>query len=293
VVEAKARAVGAERWLVELSELIAGLEHDWAIRVGSAFPDATEAFVADATLGDGTSAVVKVVVPRDGAAAAREITALRLCAGIGCVALLRDDVARGALLLERLGPSLYEEGLPVVRRHEILCATARRVWRPVPASGLETGEVKASWLAGWIVSAWEELGRPCGRAAVEDAPACAARRGEAHDPSRAVLVHGDVHQRNALRAGQGYKLVDPDGLAAEPQYDLGIIMREDPVELLEGDPAARARRLAAWTGLDATSIWEWGVVERVSTGLLGTKVGLEPVAGQMLRAAVAVVGVRA
>ena len=89
-------------------------------------------------------------------------------------------------------------------------------------------------------------------------------------------------------APEGYKLVDPDGLEAEPEYDLGIIMREDPVELLRGDPMGRAERLAARSGLDATAIWEWGVVERVSTGLLGTQVGLQPMASQMLGAADAV-----
>jgi len=50
----------------------------------------------------------------------------------------------------------------------------------------------------------------------------------------------------------GFKLVDPDGLLAEPEYDLGIIMREDPEELLQdADPRDRAHKLAAWTGLDA------------------------------------------
>jgi streptomycin 6-kinase len=78
----------------------------------------------------------------------------------------------------------------------------------------------------------------------------------------------------------------PTACSPEPEYDLGIIMREDPVDLMqEGDPMARARRLAALTGLDAQAIWEWGAVERVSTGLLATKVGLQPVAGQMLQAA--------
>ncbi len=62
-------------------------------------------------------------------------------------------------------------------------------------------------------------------------------------------------------------------------------MREDPVELLHGDPMERARRLSAWTGRDPTAIWEWGVVERVSTGLLGTKVGLQPEARHMLETA--------
>jgi streptomycin 6-kinase len=82
----------------------------------------------------------------------------------------------------------------------------------------------------------------------------------------------------------GFKLVDPDGLLAEPEYDLGIVMREDPVQLLQGDPQDRARWLATRTGLDPIAIWEWGVVERVSTGLLGTLVGLQPVARQMLAA---------
>jgi len=58
-----------------------------------------------------------------------------------------------------------------------------------------------------------------------------------------------------------------------------------PLELLVGDPQERARWLAARTGLDPTAIWEWGVVERVSTGLLGLQVDLQPVANQMLEVA--------
>ena len=98
---------------------------------------------------------------------------------------------------------------------------------------------------------------PCSARAVAAALACAERRVAAHDDERAVLVHGDVHQWNALRAGDGFKLVDPDGVLAEPEYDLGILMREDPVELMAGDPRARARWLARRCGLDAAAIWEW------------------------------------
>jgi streptomycin 6-kinase len=59
-------------------------------------------------------------------------------------------------------------------------------------------------------------------------------------------------------------------------------MREDP---LESDWRHRAAWLAERTGLDEEAIWEWGVVERVSTGLLGTRVGMQPIARQMLDAA--------
>jgi streptomycin 6-kinase len=285
VVRQKAFAAGAREWLDDLPLLVASLEQEWGIAVGDAYSDSTEALVAAATCEDGTPAVLKLLVPRSDDAAANEITVLRLTAGEGCVRLLRDDASRGALLLERLGPSLHELELPILRRHEILCSTAMRVWRPAPGCGLPTGAAKCRWLADFITATWEELDHPCSEHAVDHALACARRRAEAHRDEQAVLVHGDVHQWNALQAPDGFKLVDPDGLHAEAEYDLGIIMREDPLDLLDGDPHERARWLAARTGLDAVAIWEWGVVERVSTGLLGTKVGLQPVAGQMLAVA--------
>jgi streptomycin 6-kinase len=271
--------------LDDLPSLVASLEQEWSVAVGDAYSDSTEAFVAKATCEDGTPAVLKLLVPRSGDAAENEITVLRLTRGEGCVRLLRDDPARGALLLERLGPSLYELGQPIGRRHDILCSTVARVWRPAPDCGLPTGAEKGRWLEDFVASTWEELNRPCSERAVDHAIACAARRVVAHHDERAVLVHGDVHQWNALEAEDGFRLVDPDGLLAEPEYDLGIIMREDPLDISDNDPHERARWLAARTGLDATGIWEWGVVERVSTGLLGTKVGLQPVSRQMLAVA--------
>lgn len=285
VVRNKALAAGAAHWLDELPALVASLEREWHVVVGRPFADATEAFVAEATLDDGTSTVLKVIVPRDGDAAMNEIKVLRLTRGEGCVALLRDDAERGALLLERLGRSLYELALPIEERLEILCSTAARVWRPAPDSGLPTGADKGRWLADSITTTWEELDRPCSERAVAHALACAARRIDAHDDERAVLVHGDVHQWNAIEAASGFKLVDPDGLLAEAEYDMGILMREDPLELRPDDERERTRWLARRTGLDPTAIWEWGVIERVSTGLLGTKIGLQPTAREMLAVA--------
>ncbi len=285
VVRNKALAVGAAGWLDELPALVSSLEEEWGITLGRCYDDATEAFVAEASLADGSLAVLKVIVPRETGAADHEITALRLADGRGCAALLRADTRRGALLVERLGRSLYQLGLPIAQRHNILCTTAQAVWRPAAGCGLPTGAEKGRWLAAFIARTWEESDRPCAERTVAHALVCAARRAAAHDDDRAVLVHGDVHQWNALEAPGGFRLVDPDGLLAEPEYDLGIIMREDPAELLDGDPHGRARWLAARTGLSEMAIWEWGVVERVSTGLLCTSIGLQPVGRDMLTAA--------
>ena len=198
VVREKARVAGADQWVLDLPALIAGLEREWDISVGRAYDGGTEAYVAEAVRADGTPAVLKLMIPRPGDHAAHEITVLRLAAGDGCVELLAADETRGAMLLERLGPSLYDLGVAYPQRLEILADAARRVWRP--ATGLPTGADKGRWLISYILQQWKALDRPCPARTVEHAVAAAESRIRAHDRSRAVLVHGDIHQWNALQA---------------------------------------------------------------------------------------------
>ena len=292
-VRNKARSAGAEAWLERLPALVSSLEADWSIVVGRAYQGGSEAFVAEAARADGTPAVLKVRVPVPRIDPSSEATALRLAGGDGCPALYHYDGDRGALLMERLGRPMYELGLPLTRRLEILTDTAARIWRPAAGCGLPTGAAKAKWLAEFIATSWEELDRPCTEKAVDHALTCARRRELAHRDERSVLVHGDVHQLNALQSADGFKLVDPDGLLAEAEYDLGVLMRGDPIELLAGDPLDRARWLAARTGLDQAAIWEWGVVERLSTGLLCTRIHWQPLGRDTLRTADAVAGLTA
>lgn len=282
-------AVGAAQRLDDLPTSVENLARQWDLTIGRPFEDATEAYVVGATTGDGQPAVLKILLPLDDGRARNELTALRLANGRGCVTLLRHDPALGALLLERLGRPLFDLGVPITERHEILCHTAARVWRPAPNRGLPTGADRARQLATFVAESWERLDHPCSARAVEYALECAHRRAVAHDDERAVLVHGDVHQLKTLQAGSGFKLIDPDGLLAEPELDLGTIMRGDPVELLHGDPQERARRLAALSGLDATAIWEWGVIERVASGLHCTAIEVQPLGRETLAAADAVV----
>jgi streptomycin 6-kinase len=51
-------------------------------------------------------------------------------------------------------------------------------------------------------------------------------------------------------------------------------------------PDAQAAILAVERcGLDATAIWEWGVVERVTSGLRSTQINLQPLGRHMLKVA--------
>src|SRR3984885_2263736 len=120
VVWNKARAAGAGDWLERLPALVSSLEADWSIVVGCPYEGGTEAFVADATRADGTRAVLKVLVPGTRNDPSNEATAPRLVDGDGCPVLYRYDPDRGALLMKRLGRPMYELGLPLLRRLEIL-----------------------------------------------------------------------------------------------------------------------------------------------------------------------------
>jgi streptomycin 6-kinase len=246
--------------------------------------------VAEVTNADGTSAVLKVRVPGVGIDSSNEAMVLRIVGGAGCPTLYRYDADRDALLMERLGQPMFELGLPLSRRLEILCDAAARIWRPAPDCGLPTGAERARWLADFIARLWEELDHPCSEKALEHALVSARRREQAHEDGKAVLVHGDVQQLNALHSDDGFKLIDPQGLLAEAEYDLGVLMRGDPVELLARDPLERARWLAARTGLDPVATWEWGVIERISSGLVCTQIHFQPLGRDTLRAAEAVAG---
>ncbi len=282
---------GDTRWLAALPALIRAMEQRWSITVAESYAFATEAFVARAWQADGTPVVLKLAPPSairrcgPGSAIDDQVAALRMSNGRGCVRLLRHDRDRGALLLERLGQPLADSNTPHAERMRILTAAAQVFWRPVaPGHSLPTGADQAIELARYIRATWKALNKPCTARTIRHAMTAAHHRAAAHDDNRAVLVHGDLHQWNALASQHDYLLVDPHGIIAEPEYDLGVIMREDPLELMQGDPRNRATELAAHTGRDEDAIWEWGVLQRVATGLKCSSLGM-PVGPLMLAAA--------
>ena len=66
-------------------------------------------------------------------------------------------------------------------------------------------------------------------------------------------------------------------------------MRDWSHELLSGDALrlgqARCAFLSELTGVDERAIWQWGFVERVSTGLLLLQLGMEQAGSETLAVA--------
>ncbi|RZU12078.1 streptomycin 6-kinase [Kribbella rubisoli] len=273
-------ADGNESWLDELPGLVDSLAQDWSLTIGSSFAGGHAALVVEVTLADGTPAVLKIGVP--GRDVGPEATVMRLANGEGCARLLAEDLDRQALLMERLGSPMYDVVADPASRHTLLCDVAVRLWRPIGADvDLRTGAMLAEQYADRLPELWEQAGRPCSPATVADALDCMDRRRAAHDDRSAVLVHGDVHEMNALQASDGtYKLIDPAGLRAEPACDLGTIVRCNPD--LGDDLRARTERLASRTGVDATAIWEWGTIHRVFSGVYACTIGFQPFGNLLL-----------
>jgi len=84
-----------------------------------------------------------------------------------------------------------------------------------------------------------------------------------------VLLHGDLHHENILRAQrQPWLAIDPKGLAGEPAYEVGAHLRNLPAHLLaqpqpERFIARRADILAEELGLDRDRLLGWGLAQAV------------------------------
>jgi streptomycin 6-kinase len=295
-VRQKAEWLGADgaRWLARLPDVIGELEYDWQVVVGATLRGGSDSFVAEAITNAGESAVIKVELPNGGES--HEIETLVRASGRGYVRLLRHDANRRAMLLERLGASLDQLNLPVKSQIEAICETLLSAWTVQPDPGFLSGAEKAQALAEFISATWEALNRPCSQRVIQLALSYAKSRAAVFDPDHAVLVHGDAHASNTLQfrtqganGGERFRFVDPDGLFAERACDLAVPMRGWSQELLAGNTGRLGRRrcalLSDLTGVEAQPIWEWGFIERVSTGLLALHVGRTDLGDEMLAVA--------
>ncbi len=287
------------RWLDQLEGRISGLERDWAITVGSPLPGGTASYVAAARMADGRDAVLKLGVPDPDLA--NQVETLVRARGRGYCRVYRHSPERNAVLLERLGGSLEHRPPSPGAALDILCRTLQSAWQVEPWPALDLGAPgrKAHQLRALIEELWIRFDRPCSETVVDTALRYAERRAEASGRRRCVVVHGDPHPGNALRVGRprpgaesGFVFVDPDGFLEDPAYDLGVVLRDWCADLqgsgAPGVARAYCRRLADRTGIDARDIWEWGFIERVSSGLYLMLLGDIAAGRRLLRSAEAI-----
>lgn len=278
-----------------LAERLTELLEHWDLTPGVTYDEGFRGLVM-AVETAGAPLVLKVAQP--GPAFAAQVGTMRAAQSRGYAAVVAADLDRGGLLMERLGPSLASSALDPPTQVAALTSTLLQAWevRLDVAAPVRAGQDKAAALARMV----DEQRTPADGIrwgpALDLAHSLALHLSATREADRDVLCHGDPHPGNALRAdgagGAGpYKLVDPDGFRCEPEYDLGVVLRDFTQVLLGDGPSARAQHArwcglaASMAGLDEERVRWWAFVERVTSGLALRAAGEVAMAGAFLDAA--------
>lgn len=259
------RGPKSEPWLAALPGIVAACREEWSLTLGPPFPRLTFNYAAPATRADGTAAVLKVCLPdRE---YATEAAALRLFDGRGSVRLLEHDLARGALLLERLEPgTLLRDVADDAEATTIAAGVMRQLWRPVPPS--HPFPSVADWARGLTRLRQQFAGGtgPLPEALVAQAESLFADL--LASQTETALLHGDLHHDNILAAGRApWLAIDPKGIVGDPAYETAVFIR-NPDTLFASPHAGRvlARRidqLSEELTLDRARVRGWAMAHAV------------------------------
>jgi streptomycin 6-kinase len=252
-------------WLKRLPALVAECERRYALTILPPFALSYN-YVAPAVRADGADVALKLGVPNP--ELLTEIVALRHYGGRGIVQLLDADEEQGILLLERLKPGTTLLSLADDEEATAIAAQVMgRLWRPPPAG--HSFPSVARWAAGMARLRHEFDGGsgpfPARLVALAEA-LFADLLGSMGGP---VLLHGDLHHENILRAErQPWLALDPKGVVGEPAYEVGALLRNPLPQLLswtrpERVQARRVDILAEILGFDRQRMVAWGVAQAV------------------------------
>ncbi|HVF05316.1 MAG TPA: aminoglycoside phosphotransferase family protein [Frankiaceae bacterium] len=241
-------------WLAALPGLVAALAAEWGLAVGEPFQPSGYASLALRATRAGDPCVLKLRFPDEWSR--YEGAALRHYGGGAAVALLAEDERRAALLLERCDP-----GSPLAREPDdvaarVVAGLARELWAPPP-----DGHPFRS-VAG-IAPVWAGEIRAGGafdpRLAAEALETLDALVATAPAP---VVLHGDLHAANVLRAARRpWLAIDPKPLAGDPAHDLAAVIRDRPAA---GLVRRRFAIVCEVTGCDPGRVRGWALVQSVA-----------------------------
>lgn len=254
------------QWLDDLPALVQECVERWSLTVHPPFEPLSYNFAAPASRPDGQTLVLKAGVPRPELGC--EIDALRIYAGRGSVLLLEADTQRGVMLLERIEPGTTLKAEPDdARATEITARVMQSLWQPLPAG--HSFKAVTEWATGFAhLRARFDGGTgplPADQVALAESLFADLFRSAAP----AVLLHGDLHHGNILAGGRSpWLAIDPQGVAGEPAYEVGALLR-NPMPEVAGWPdlarvqARRVDQLTEILGFDRQRIVGYGMAQAV------------------------------
>jgi streptomycin 6-kinase len=253
------------------------MARQWSLTLEPHFAAIDINYLAPAARADGTRCVLKLSRHVD--ETRNEIAALQIWNGEGAARLLEAEPDAGALLLERLEPGTMLS--TVVETNDdgatlIACDVLRQLWRPAPAQdsagAARSGSARLSFdglrpLVSWCAAF--DRNRAVLSQGADGFPAQlflradALRRELLMSTDREVVLHGDLHHFNVLRAQRAdWLAIDPKGLAGDRCFDVCQFFKNPKPVPLE----INRRRLdifCAELGLDRQRTKDWSLVHAV------------------------------
>lgn len=266
-------------WLADLPAVLAGVLDRWSLEPGDPFA-LTYHWVMAVTRADGEPAVLKLGVPTSEHLRV-EAAALRAWDGNGAVRLLEHDPDQGALLLERAEPGTRAATL-VPDDDEAATEALLGVMHALHATAPpDTGVPDLCELAGGFTRYLHRF--PDGGPLPGEWVTTAARLFDDlcdSAPAR-VLLHGDLHHDNVLRAARRpWLAIDPHGHVGDPGFDLGTLLYNPDPGNAEPDVLAllpsRLAQLTAGSGQPRDRVIGWCFVMAVLSEVWTCEDGGEP-----------------
>jgi streptomycin 6-kinase len=262
IVHGQAKATA---WLESLPTILANCAQRWHLTILPPVANLSFHYVAPAVRADGTPVMIKASSPTG--EFATEAQAMRLLDGPGMAHLLDVDDEHEVLLLEHLLPgAMLAELVPEQdeRATSILVETMRKIWRSAPAEhtfptveslGKGFKRLRARYNGGY---------GPFPQLLVEEAEALFVDLSTSTEQH--LLLHGDLHHENILRAGDEWRAIDAKGVVGDPGYETGLLFY-NPMPLLARAPnprkllARRVDQLAAELAMERERIRGWGLAQ--------------------------------
>jgi streptomycin 6-kinase len=262
-------------WLEGLPALVEECAGRWGLKVGPPFEPLSYHYAAPAEGPQGERFVLKLGVPTR--LLLCETEALQAFGGRGAARLVDSDAALGALLLERLEP-----GTPLTALCEeddgaatAAAAAVMRMLRHAAPPRPDLFPTAADWGRGFERCRAHFGGGPGPFPPRLFAEAESLYAGLLKTSAPPALLHGDLHHGNILAAGRGpWLAIDPQGVVAEPAYEVGALLRNPMPQLLRlPDPVRTTERriaqLSEELGLERARVRGWGLAQAVLSAWWG------------------------
>ena len=256
-------------WLDGLPALVETCAARWSLKIGTPFQPFSYNYAAPAEGSGGERLVLKLGVPSR--VLRCETEALLAFGGCGAARLFDSDADLGALLLERLEPGTQLVAL-CEEDDEAATSAAASVMRALPrAAPLRPHQfpTAAEWGRGFERCRAHFGGRsgPFPKRLLEEAESLYAEL--LSSSAEEVLLHGDLHHGNVLAAARApWLAIDPQGVVAEPAFEVGALLRNPLPQLLSFPQPVRVteRRIAQLSeelGLERARVRGWGLAQAV------------------------------